>query len=698
LETENLRPSIGSYVENHSSNEGTIKAIELIGQQIQRGEMQAATSQYKELNPNETTAQIEYKLALIGQRLGIKSRVLAHLASATAKDPDWLDPACALALHHMNEGRSKEAEALLIRHADRGWSSAIYQRTSARVLEATGNIESALRALQIANQIEPRDQETLSSLALLQRRAGRYEDALKTFTQQITNAPDNVQHALNAAATALIANRPELACQYYRHANEITPEKRPEWLYDYVEALRLANLHSEWQTQANRLVSTYLTSIRRTRIELELNQFLGMYDKIRSAESQLLADISRTNGEEVQELLQIQWFFDFSSTLTRKLFEAMDRSQPAPRIKDHTQESEETVSRALRIGYVGADFREQVMGRMILPVIQNRNRENFKVTCIALNETEDRLTKQFEQLSDNYFRCARASDHDVAELIRAEKIDILVDLSGPTAGSRPGIFARKPAPIIITHVGSAGPLGLYSVDYKLTDNSCDISENQQYLIEKLLPMDGCCYPVPKYPLPTQGLTKADLQLEGKVVIGAFYTYMKLSERCVKLWKRVLDEIPNGVLLFSPLDLKLKVAYENIMRAAGIPAAQFRFIPAGPTEAERLARYRVVDFVLDSMPYGGVNGTLEALYMGVPVVTLLGKHHSERTTTSMLTHLGVPDTVAQTPDEYIAHAKRIATDPAWREDLSSRIRARWPKFADPTDYARRWEALLRKVAR
>jgi protein O-GlcNAc transferase len=211
-------------------------------------------------------------------------------------------------------------------------------------------------------------------------------------------------------------------------------------------------------------------------------------------------------------------------------------------------------------------------------------------------------------------------------------------------------------------------------------------------------MDGCCYPVPKYPLPTHGLTKSDLQLDGKVVIGAFYTYMKLSERCVKLWKRVLDEIPNGVLLFSPLDPKLKVAYENIMRAAEIPAAQFRFIPAGPTEAERLARYRVVDFVLDSMPYGGVNGTLEALYMGVPVVTLLGKHHSERTTTSMLTHLGVPDTVAQTPDDYIALAKRLVTDPTWRADVSSRIRARWPKFADPTDYARRWEALLRKVAR
>jgi protein O-GlcNAc transferase len=691
--------NLGKKMNDEIREETAEKTIAQIKRYIADNEVEQATELFDSINVVKSTSQIEYQLALIAQKLGRHAAVQTHLKQAVILDPNAIEPACALALSVAHDGKIKEAEQIVIRLAPKAWSNLLYQRTSAKLLELAGQTEGAIRALQVAHQIAPQNTEVLSQLAFLQRSTGQYEEALKSYTKQVSINPKSLDSSLNAAATAVMAGNADLAVRFYEHASKTTTESWPEWKYDYIEALRVANQYIAWSDVSEQLISSYPQSLRKRRIEIELSQFKGSYGRTEVALSALPTELGEADTEAILEVLQLQWFFDLTVETIRTVYARMSALYPyAGSVSLAQGNSAAENTRALRIGYISADFREHVMANMLLPILQNRDRSTHKVVCFATNESVDEVTRAFVSLSDTYKNCARYTDEQITSLILSERIDILVDLSGPTAGSRPGVLARKPAPVIITHIGAAGPIGLSAVDYKLTDAICDLPENQEYLIEKLLPMDGCCYPVPKYPLPTQGVTKADLNLETSVTIGAFYSYMKLSERCVKLWKRVLDEIPNGVLLFSPLDPKLQIAYENIMRSAEIPSSRFRFLTAGVTEAERLSRYRVVDFVLDSMPYGGVNGSLEALYMGVPVVTLTGKHHSERTTTSMLTHLGVTDTIAATPEEYIAYAKRLATDRAWRDDISTRIRARWPKFADPVDYARRWEALLRKVAK
>jgi predicted O-linked N-acetylglucosamine transferase (SPINDLY family) len=613
----------------------------------------------------------------------------------------------AMSDHHKN-GRMSEAEQLLGAVGSTNLAEPMVHRVAAGHFILKRDFSSALDALSQIKALGQSKLEDELNKAWVLRASGRLREAADQYHEHFNKTESSAQIAAITAACYFAANLPENAVPYYRLLQD-TPFEG-DCLSNYIDALYAAGHYDEWaQIIRNKAGLLAPDSLLRIRTSLELARFEGAFKEIsnliETIGDALAQDANEKTDDELSQLSHLALFTDRPVSVDQKIYRLRDfwfTTQQQAAVSTWFQRDETKPALGIqsqkRIGYISADFRSHVIGAMFQNVLRGHDRVSFKTYIYSLSRVEDSTTQSYIANTDVFNRCAPADDATIAAKIAADKIDILVDLSGPTAGSRPGVLARKPAPVIITHVGAAGPIGLSAVDYKLTDSICDLPENQEYLIEKLLPMDGCCYPVPKYPLPTQGLTKADLQLEGKVVIGAFYTYMKLSERCVKLWKRVLDEIPNGVLLFSPLDPKLKVAYENIMRAAEIPAAQFRFIPAGPTEAERLARYRVVDFVLDSMPYGGVNGTLEALYMGVPVVTLLGKHHSERTTTSMLTHLGVPDTVAKTPDEYIAQAKRIATDPVWREDLSSRIRARWPKFADPTDYARRWEALLRKVAR
>ena len=157
------------------------------------------------------------------------------------------------------------------------------------------------------------------------------------------------------------------------------------------------------------------------------------------------------------------------------------------------------------------------------------------------------------------------------------------------------------------------------------------------------------------------------------MIGAFVSGLKLSQRCLALWREVLLRIPRARLAFSPANPTARGLYLEIVGAAGIAAERIAFITQGRTDAENQARYGLVDFVLDPLPFGGVNGTLEALDMEVPVVTLVGKRHGERTGFSILTNLGVTDTIATSGPEYVEIAVRLANDPRFMANVRAAVR-------------------------
>jgi predicted O-linked N-acetylglucosamine transferase (SPINDLY family) len=189
-------------------------------------------------------------------------------------------------------------------------------------------------------------------------------------------------------------------------------------------------------------------------------------------------------------------------------------------------------------------------------------------------------------------------------------------------------------------------------------------------------MDGCVYPYRHVaPAATAAFSREALKIaRDAIVIGAFCTPLKLSQRCLALWRDVLTRVPNAVLAFSPLHPALRKVLGSIASVVGIDSRRIVFVPQGRDDAENQARYRRVDFVLDPMPYGGVNGTLEALDMNVPVVTLVGKRHAERTSYSILANLGVTETIAHTGGDYVAIAVRLATDSAFMQAVRERIAA------------------------
>lgn len=328
----------------------------------------------------------------------------------------------------------------------------------------------------------------------------------------------------------------------------------------------------------------------------------------------------------------------------------------------------------LRIGYLSADLRNHVMGKMMYQALQHHDRARFDVRLYSLSSTHDDWTGRFMAIADGFVSLAALDDASAVARIAADDLDLLVDLNTHTRGARPALLAAKPSRVQITHVASAGTLGMRTIDFKLTDHFADVPESQADQLEPLLPMDGCVYPYRRIELPaTHPYSRLRLGIPADAfVIGAFVNPLKLSRRTLILWREVLERVPRALVACSPLDARLRDVYRRVAHAGGIDPARLVFVPAGRDEGENQARYEVIDVVLDPMPFGGVNGTLEALDRGVPVVTLAGRRHGERTSYSILANLGVTDTVAHTGREYVALAVRLAEDPPFAASVRSAI--------------------------
>jgi predicted O-linked N-acetylglucosamine transferase (SPINDLY family) len=316
------------------------------------------------------------------------------------------------------------------------------------------------------------------------------------------------------------------------------------------------------------------------------------------------------------------------------------------------------------------------MGKMIWQEVQHHDRARFALHFYSLASDRDEWTARFEGIAESFVVLAGASEREAAMRIHEDDLDLLVDLSTHTKGARPGILALKPARVQITHVASAGTVGLSTIDFKLTDHHADIAHSNAHQFEALLPMAGCVYPFRHVaPAAANPFRREALGLAAEaILIGAFCTPLKLSRRCLTLWRDVLLRVPRARLVFSPANPAFRDSYVRLAAAGGIAPDRLVFVPQGRSDAENQARYTLIDFVLDPMPYGGVNGTLEALDMGVPVVTLVGTRHSERSSYSILANLGVPQTLAHGADAYVDIAVRLASEPAFMREVRAAIGA------------------------
>jgi predicted O-linked N-acetylglucosamine transferase (SPINDLY family) len=505
--------------------------------------------------------------------------------------------------------------------------------------------EDALRAYQRALAFDPELIAADFNIGVILQEQGHTDAAIAAFEQVLARDPRHVPAHKTLGDTLLAARRIDDWLQVFKRFEANCPHA----LSLAVQALEVYQYRGDFAG-----LDRYLDRLRQ--------------DEFKPESETDLADC-------LEQLLFLLLYFDIEPEAQLGLYRAYDavaqrvygKPLPTPHVRRAGR---------LRIGYLSGDLRNQVMGKMMWSAIQHHDRDRFELYFYSLTPESDEWTERYRQLGDHFEMIGDLPEREAALLIAAKDLDLLVDLSTHTKGAKPGILALKPARVQITHVASAGVVGLSAIDFKLTDAFADTPENQTFQIETLLPMAGCVYPYRHIaPAAEHPFHRDRLNIRGDaVVIGAFVNPLKLSRRCLSLWREVLDRAPQTLLAISPLSPEARGVYVRLLGSANIPLQRVVLLPQGRNDEENQARYNVVDFTLDPLPYGGVNGTLEALDMGVPVVTLCGKKHSERTSYSILENLGVRETVAASGSEYVDIAVRLATDSQFMSRVKAAIRS------------------------
>ena len=323
-----------------------------------------------------------------------------------------------------------------------------------------------------------------------------------------------------------------------------------------------------------------------------------------------------------------------------------------------------TPGRRLRIGYVSPDFRDHPVSSFIEPVLQVHHREKFEVYCYSNVEAPDAITQRLRPLAGQWRDIYGWEPEKVAELIRQDGIDILVDLAGHTTDTGLLVFARKPAPVQVTWIGYPNTTGLEAMDYRLTDNISDPpGQTEQWHSERLvrLPKNFSCYSAP---VESPAVGPLPALANGYVTCGSFNNFRKLSAPTIELWARLLREMPTARLLIKSQGLaNLQTAnrlLDQFVRA-GVGAERIGLHGAGLAKELHMGLYKQVDLCLDPFPYNGTTTTCDALWMGVPVVTLAGKTHVARVGLSLVSQLGFPEWSVETPDAYVAKCRELAGD-------------------------------------
>jgi predicted O-linked N-acetylglucosamine transferase (SPINDLY family) len=607
-----------------------------------------------------------------------RATALARFREAVAAAPEYVDARVALVTALIDDGDTDAAVDLAREGLSREPGAAPLLRALGQAELASGHAEAAIAAFEGALAHDPTDGDAHYNLGVALQGAHRAGEAARAYQRALAFRPDLDAAHFNLGVVFDQQGQADGAIAAFSNVLRRTPSHVQAWKA-LAETLLAAGRVEAWYANFERFERQCPAHIALAVNALEASAYRGDFARVERyldglRHGRFTADRGEDMLDALSQLLYLLHFFDVEpdliggyarthDTLSRKMY-----GEPMPRPGARR-------AGRVRIGYLSGDFRNHVMGKMMYEALRRHDRDRFEVFGYATTPGRDAWTSRFEPLFAQLTTLDAMSDRDAAARIAADDLDVLVDLSTHTKGARPGILARKPARVEITHVASAGTLGMSAIDFKLTDRHADLAHDPSLQIEPLLAMEGCVYPYRHVEASTSApFTRASLAIPaGAPVIASFSTPLKLSQRCLALWRDVFARLPNARLAFSPVHPGLRPAYLQLASLAGVEANRVVFVPQGRDDAENQARYRVVDFVLDPMPYGGVNGTLEALDMAVPVVTLVGRRHAERTSFSILSNLGVTDTIAHSGADYVAIAVRLATDAAFMRDVQRRIR-------------------------
>lgn len=595
------------------------------------------------------------------------------------------DPSIVLAHAHRRVGRIREAEAVcreLLQHEpSHGAALCLLGRL---VFEA-GRHDEAAGLLRQAVEAEPANAQFRSSLGAVLGRIGHHADAMLHLREAVRLRPDDSQSHNNLGAALFALGKVAEAITFCQKATAI----RPSFSDAHVNLARALQASGHPGEAAR----AYRQALRLTPDHRDALSGLAI----------CLMDLGRT-AEGVQWLRKAVALCpddaDLHSTLVGSL-NYLDDLPPEPMLEEHLywaalhaevpsdcaspNSSIRAPERRLRVAYVSPDFREHPFARSIEPLLAGHNRKDFEVFCYSDVIRADRLTEHFRSSVDAWRDVAGVSDEALAQLVRRDGIDILVDPTGHMKGGRLRVFARKPAPVQVAYPGYVHTSGVRAIDYVLTDAWQDPPGiTERFHTERIWRLGRSArFYQPSEGSPGVGALPA--LANQYVTFGVLNRTEKVTAKMADLWAQILAAHPPSRLLvlvsaFGSNDASLRPHYSEVFlpafRRHGLDSRRLELVGRRPRN-DYLRLLGQVDVALDTFPYHGCTTTCDALWMGVPTVVLAGDTHAARVGVGFLSAVGLEECVTASPEAYIETALQLARDlprlAALREGMRARLR-------------------------
>ena len=646
-------------------------------------------------------AQQTFELAVRHHQAGRLPEAEALYRQVLAQQPNHADALHLLGMIEGRGGRAAEGLQRIRRAISISPANANYRSSLGGVLALQGQLDDAIAAYRRAVELRPDFAEAWNNLAQVLGQRLQTDGSIAAYRQVAALRRDSADAQFNLANALGSAGRWDEAIAAYRQAVTLRP--------NFAQAFSNLGAALRARGEADQAIAAYQKALTiqpdHPHVKSNLANALrdcGRLDESLACYREVMASSGdwRVAGNYLYALYlhpdydakriydeHASWNAKFARPLKEQI---VSHGNERSRIRASTG----SVESRLRIGYVSPDFRSHCQALFVAPLLSNHDRKSFEVICYSDVAAPDELTRRLQGYSEGWRNIVGMSDQQVADLIRRDRIDVLVDLTVHMAGNRLPVFARKPAPVQVTWLGYPGTTGLETMDYRLSDPYLDPPGlGDAFYSEKTvrLPDTFWCYD----PMSAEPTSALPALRNGFITFGCLNNFCKLNHGTLELWAQILREVANSRLVLlapggSPREDVLKT-----LRGQDIDPARVEFVPR-QSRADYLKVYHQIDLGLETFPYNGHTTTLDAVWMGIPVPTMPGRTAVARGGASILSNLGLQSLIARSASEYASIVADLARDRERLAQLRAGLRAKMQSspLMDAPRFARSVESAYR----
>jgi predicted O-linked N-acetylglucosamine transferase (SPINDLY family) len=560
------------------------------------------------------------------------------------------------------------------------------------ILEELGLLREALMSYENALAVRPNYVEAHNNRGNVLLKLARPEEALISYRSALEILPDYAEAHLGLGNAYMILKRSRDALSSYGRALDIRDDFM-EAILNRGKALRELGQTDDALTCYEHVLKLAPENAEALSELVFVHQKTCNWDLLEPAREQLINAVQAgKTGSDPFTMLSIS---DDPSLHQKAARAQVQHMQTAYRIAPSIAVPD---SDRLRVGYFSADFYNHAVMQLLVGVLESHNRTRFEVQAFALGpETEDAMRSRTRQAVSAFHACSRLSDAEIAQIAQAARLDVAIDLTGHTRDARPEIFMARVAPVQVSFLGYPGTIGAGFMDYVIADPTVLPMDQQPFYDEKIVHLPDTYQPNDRHRIIAK---KSPSRIEvGLPPVGFIYccfnNIYKINPEFFASATRILSAVPGSVLWLLSTDEQAMQRLRAAAAASGVDGARLIFGPSLPTP-EHLARYRLADLFLDTLPYNAHTTASEALWAGLPVLTQLGRAFAGRVAASLLRAVGLPELVTESITDYEALAITLGRDPERMVALKAKLAAAIPNapLFDTVRYTRHLEDAFR----